>query len=293
MGYELWASPVTGYRRRGTRLDDFRAGLGAKITVHEIFEPLLSCPAQAPASEMKDELTRRDFDAAGVKCDAGGPVTGFVRRETLTTGLVEDHIEPISSDLLTNPSVGIAELLDRLSHCPYLFVTIDEAVSGVITVADLNKPLVRVYFFGLLSLLEIHMSFWVAQEYPNESWKQTLKAGRVEQAAKMHQERERRGQRLSLADCLQFADKRDLVVAHDGLRDRLSLQSKKAATKWLSDAEGLRNTLAHSQYDLVQGSSWPDLIALVQWVQAVIARSDASVDARVAETAKGFIGTLW
>src|ERR1700722_13638972 len=120
MGYQLWASPVTGHRRRGTRLNDFRAALDAKITTQEIFEPLLSCPAQAPASEMNDELTRRDFDVAGVKCTSDGPVIGFVRRETLTIGLAQDHVEPISPDLLVSPSVGIEALLHQLGHRPFL-----------------------------------------------------------------------------------------------------------------------------------------------------------------------------
>jgi hypothetical protein len=49
MGYQLWTSPTTGYRRKGTRLADLRALLGDGITVTAVLEPLQSCPADADA----------------------------------------------------------------------------------------------------------------------------------------------------------------------------------------------------------------------------------------------------
>ena len=66
MGYQLWTSPITGYRRRGTRLAELHAVLGSQITARVIFEPLQSCPANAPAWEMFRALGQRDFDVAGV-----------------------------------------------------------------------------------------------------------------------------------------------------------------------------------------------------------------------------------
>lgn len=293
MGYQLWASPITGYRRRGTRLRDFRAALAAKITAYEIFEPLLSCPSHAPASDMLMELTRRDFDVAGVRSDPDSPVSGFVKRTNLTSGLVQEHKEKIPQDEVIDPADTIEQLLDQLRNRRYLFVRLDEAISGIVTLADLNKPLVRVYLFGLISLLEIHMSFWVAQEFPKDTWKSVIGAGRLAKAESTQAQRRERGQDLSLSDCLQFADKRDLIVGCDRLRGNLDLGSKEAATRCLRNAEDLRNTLAHSQYDLVEGSTWSDLIELVLWMRSLIATSDDSVDQHVAEGAHGYIGALW
>jgi hypothetical protein len=293
MGYQLWTSPVTGYRRRGTRLSDFQAELGAKITGHAIFEPLLSCPSDAPASDMRGELKRRDFDVAGVRRSITDPVIGFVRRENLHSGLVMDHIEAISKDAIVDESIGIDPLLTLLRARAFVFVTVNNVLVGIITLADFNKPLVRTYFFGLLSLLEIHLSFWVAQQYRDDTWKDMLTPARLQQATDVQAERERRRQKLALVDCLQFSDKGELVIAHDHLRKSLGFGSKAKAKRYLSRAEKLRNTLAHSQYYLAQEGAWTELIDLVQWVEAVIATSDASVERHASDMAQGYFEALW
>jgi hypothetical protein len=220
-------------------------------------------------------------------------VIGFVRREKLTTGLVRNHIEEITEDALVDESIGIAHLLPRLKDRAFVFVCVNNQLNGILTFADLNKPLVRVYFFGLISLLEIHMSFWVAQEDPDATWKEKLTQSRIDAAMRTQADRRERGQMLELVDCLQFADKRDLVLGSDHLRDRLALGSKTNARKRLRDAEDLRNTLAHSQYDLVQGSTWSSLIDLFQWISTLISKSDAAVEDHAIQMARGHIGALW
>jgi len=293
MGYQLWTSPITGYRRRGTRLADFRKGFADTIKVQAIFEPLQSCPIDAYALEMHEQLGNREFDIAGVKHSADEPVIGYVRREKLTSGLVRDHIEVISHDDYVSESMSIDPLLTCLRDRPFVFVSVDSQIVGILTLADLNKPLVRVYFFGLISLLEIHMSFWISQEYPDDAWTGQLSLERVELAQRTQAERKRRGQILSLADCLQFSDKRDLLVKNDNLREILQLGSKTKSKEFLGDVENLRNTLAHSQYDLVQGGTWSSLIGLVQHVMTVIEVSDHRVEQHATSMAGNYIGALW
>src|SRR5690606_29044313 len=125
--------------------------------------------------------------------------------------------------------------------------------SGIITRADLNKPPVRVYLFGLISLLEMHMAHWIRVEYGNESWRDRLTAARLESAVMLQEERKKRNEEIDLVECLQFCDKRDLVIAHDDLRRRLGLGAKSEGRRLLKRAERLRDLLAHSQRDLVQG----------------------------------------
>jgi hypothetical protein len=294
MGYQLWTSPITGYRRRGTRLADFRKGFADTIKVQAIFEPLQSCPIDAYALEMYEQLGNREFDIAGVKHSADEPVIGYVRREKLTSGLVRDHIEMITHDDYVSESMSIDPLLTRLCDRPFVFVSVDSQIVGILTLADLNKPLVRVYFFGLISLLEIHLSFWISQQYPDDdAWQGQLSPARVARAQKTQTERSRRRQALSLADCLQFADKRDLIVNSNHLRETLQLGSKTKSRHFLGDVENLRNTLAHSQYDLVQGGTWSSLIDLVQRVMKVIEVSDHCVEKHASAMAGNFLGALW
>lgn len=238
-------------------------------------------------------LQARDFDIAGVKAAEDSEVIGFVRREQLASGVVRDHLLPICPASVIDDTTTIHALLEQLKKRSFVFVRVDGRLDGILTLADLNKPVVRVFFFGLISLLEIHLGFWVQTKYSDETWQDMLGSQRVELARSTQSERERRGQKLQLLDCRQFADKHELVIKSDELRKDLALGSKKKARQYLSSAEKLRNILAHSQYDLVVGSTWADLIDLVQRIEATISVSDDLVEARAIEMAQGDLGSLW
>ena len=278
MGGQLWTSQITGYRRRGTRLTELRSILGSGITALAIREPLRSCPADAPAKEMKILLKKRDYDVAGVKDTEVGAVIGFVKREPLDKSYVRDHLEPITAENLVSEATPLPQLLTTLRDKEFTFVLVGSEVNGIVTRADLNKPPVRVYLFGLISLLEMHLSFWVRSEYRDNSWQNKLKKERLEGAKSLFAQRKKRNQEIILFECLQFCDKRDLILDIQKLRNQLNLGSKKKAHSLLTKAEELRNKIAHSQEDLVQGTSWPKLIDLVAQIESVVAKSDQEVE---------------
>ena len=293
MGHQLWISPITGYRRKGTRLAELRDLLGAGITARAILEPLQCCPEEAPAIEMASVLQRRDFDVAGVKPVQGEAVTGFVAREELKDGAVKDHAQPITSELLISDSTPLPLLLSELKKREHTFVLIGSEVRGIVTRADLNKPPARVYLFGLISLLEMHLAFWVRVAYPEESWFGELRAARQEKALQLHEERCNRNLETTLLECLQFCDKRDLVLARKELREKLALGGRTAAGRMLTRSEDLRNVIAHSQQYLARDSSWRETIDLVEWVERVVSLSDDYIERRVAEPSIRANDGLW
>jgi hypothetical protein len=278
MGYQLWTSPITGYRRKGTRLAELRSLIGSGITAHAVLEPLQSCPVDASASKMAKILRQRDFDVAGVQSQQDGAVIGFVTRQSLTNGMVRDHMRPMTADQLISDATPLPSLLSVLKTRQHTFVLIGPGVRGITTRTDLNKPPVRMYLFGLMSLLEMHLGFWIRAVYGEDSWQKKLTDKRLDAATRLQADRRKRNQNVSLVECLQFCDRRDLVTARQDLRDRLCLGSKAYALVLLKRAEDLRNLLAHSQQDLVKGSSWEEVIALVEWVETVIHRSDEEVE---------------
>jgi hypothetical protein len=85
MGYQLWISPHTGYRRRGTSFAELNELLEKRLVASSITEPLRCCRQNDPALDVRAELARLDFDVAGVT-DAHGRVVGWIRG----TSLVED-----------------------------------------------------------------------------------------------------------------------------------------------------------------------------------------------------------
>ena len=223
---------------------------------------------------MADILRRRDFDVAGVQLRPDGRVIGSVTRESLKDGLVRDHVQPITAEELISDATPLPSVLTVLKGRQHTFVLIGPEVRGIVARADLNKPPVRVYLFGLISLLEMHLGFWVRAAYAKDSWQRKLTAKRLAAARGLQADRRKRNQDVSLVECLQFCDKRDLVLAREELRASLCLGTKAHALGRLKGAEDLRNLLAHSQQHLVKGSSWEELIGLVEWAESVVHTSD-------------------
>lgn len=234
MGYELWTSPVTGYRRTGTRLRELRHLFEDGITAQAILEPLQSCPSTANAIEIAQLLRHRDFDVVGVQEESGGEVIGFVFRDSLKTGTVRSHLQKMTSEHLISDATPLANLLSIFKTRERAFVLVGQYVSGIITRADLNKPPLRVYLFGLISLLEMHMTYWVTKSYPNDSWKERLSGSRLARAETLLADRQSRKQQTDLVDCLQFCDKRDLILALNDLRNSLGLGQRRWHRRFLS-----------------------------------------------------------
>lgn len=293
MGNQLWTSPTTGYRRQGTRLEDFNAVLGDRILAKDICEPLRCCPADAPAAAIAAELRARDFDIAGVREQEDSPVIGLVRGASLIEGSVRDHVEKIELTDVVEATVTVRALLDVLKLRPFVFVKVGGSTDAILTRADLNKPMVRVYLFGLISLLEIHMGFWIDLAYADQAWEPVLTRGRLDAAKRMQNLRADEGQKADLLQCLQLCDKRTLVVESATLIDQLGLGPKQASCNFLVAVEHLRNSLAHSQYDLTAGGSWEQVIALTEGIQRAVSRSDQLVEAHAIARAVNYTGALW
>lgn len=291
MGYQLWTSPVTGYRRRGTRLSELRALVSAGITVDTILEPLQSCPAHADATDIASLLRVRDFDVAGVQNSQNEAVIGFVDRESLQSGQVKDHMQQLDVRHLVSAQTPLQAMMNVLKDRPFAFVLVGSQVRGIVTRADLNKPPARLYLFGMLSLLEMHLGYWIWDAYPGDTWKNDLPEGRLNAAEKIL---EQRGQGVTLFECLQFCDKRVLALAREDVRETMGIESKGSGEKRLKRAEKLRDLLSHSQYDLARDSSWGEVVATIEWMDTLLNRSDSEVDRRVADALeRGDDGGLW
>ena len=85
---------------------------------------------------------------------------------------------------------------------------------------------------------------------------------------------------VTLRECLQFCDKRDLVLASDNLRDSLPLGSKATGKQFFSRVEDLRNDLAHSQPTIAGTVPWTQLLPVVEKVEALLHLSDDLIEAR-------------
>jgi hypothetical protein len=292
MGYQLWTSPVTGVRRRGTRFAELRSLIAAAVNARAILEPLRCCPVEAPAGEMRRALETKGFDVAGVQEKRGGPVLGYVEAAQLIGDRVSDHVLPVSAGQLISDATALGDVLLALRERKWVFVVVGASGRGIITRADLNKPPVRIYLFGLISLLEMHLRYWVQVSYGENGWQTALKPERLEAASKLQEERRKRNDQISLLACIQFGDLRKLAVDQTTIRTTLKLASKSKANDLLEDAVELRDRLAHSQDDLVEGKTWEGLIDLTVAVENLVTTSDQAVEERARASGKT-AGDLW
>lgn len=278
MGYQLWTSRATGYRRRGTRLAELLSVLGGGIVTRTISEPLQSAPADSPASEIKVILDARGFDIAGVQKSETGPVLGFVLKDELLSGFTRDHMKPMNAGNLISDNTPLKGLLAVLRRRESAFMLSGSSVCGIVTRADLNKPPIRVYLFGLISLLEMHLQFWVESAFGEDSWQHHIPPKRIQAARELQAERKRHDEAVTLLDCLQFCDKAGLLLDRPDLMTTLNLPSKKKAKVLFGRAERLRNDLAHSQLELAHGTSWEKQIELVESIEDLVHYSDEVVE---------------
>ena len=82
------------------------------------------------------------------------------------------------------------------------------------------------------------------------------------------------------------------MLGNEDLRNKLSLASKGKADELLREAEKLRDKLAHSQQDLVEGTSWQELIGLIDQMEALVHRSDDTIE-QEARSSKKDGPSLW
>jgi len=272
----------------GTRVKEVRTLFDKDVTVRCIYEPLKACLADADALEMATSLEERGFDVAGVKEPDNDSITRFVTAASLKNGgEVRDHAVNIAINSL------IAKVFSILGKREYSFVVIDANVAGIITRADLNKPPARIYLFGLVSLFEMHLVFWIRKEFADDAWKQHLKESRIEQALELYEQRKQKHQELSLCECLQVCDKADVVMTHDELRDLFGINSKSEGRRLFGRAETLRDLLAHSQTSLVEGTTWEELTKTVAWMERALEASDDKIEKLANEVGANYVEKFW
>jgi hypothetical protein len=159
----------------------------------------------------------------------------------------------------------VIEVLTRHDHC---FVSCDGKIAAVITRADIQKPAVRMWLFGIITVAEIEFTEMVRQKWPDGSWAELISQGRLEKAKQLLQERERRKEKCELVDCLQLGDKFDILMSDPAQLAAFSIPTPSVGKRMSKQIESLRNTLAHAQ-DFVD-EDWPQIVRLARRIEMLV-----------------------
>lgn len=254
-------------------LGDLRRLFTRTITLRDIAEPLVSFDHTQLAGEVRTFMEQREFDVVGVR--EHGVVTGLALRSELTGGRVGDHRRAFASEDVLPDTDALHSAFAALRDRRHFFVTVLGHVGGIVTRGDLQKAPVRLWLFGLVSLLEMQMLRVVRERFPRDAWGPLLTGERFEGANRVFLERQRRNEASDLSDCLQLGDKATILLKDADLFALTGFPSKRALETFFKEVGMVRNALAHAN-DILSGR-WPALVELVGELETLLERLEQAV----------------
>jgi hypothetical protein len=238
------------------------------ISARDIAEPLRSFDGGTDAGEVLAVMRASGLEVAGVRRD--GLVTRFVVQGDLGAGHCEEHARRFEAAVTVEENASLPEVLGVLAESPHCFVTLLGHAGALITRADIQKPPVRMWLFGMITIIEMFLARTVEESYPNDSWTARLSPGRLHKAEALRAERQRRGQAARLVDCLQFSDRAEILVKDPARRSEFGFESKRESERMIKQMESLRNNLAHAQDILAH--DWDAIIMISKRLDRVMTR---------------------
>lgn len=133
------------------------------IVARDIAEPLPSFDATTPASDVRRVMLEQRYLVAGVRCD--GLVTGYVVPEKLAEGTCGEAMHDFATATVLADSAFLLDVVRALDPVSWVFVTTMGTVAGVITRRDLQDPPVRMWLFGLITVLEMRFLTLIRQHF--------------------------------------------------------------------------------------------------------------------------------
>jgi len=242
------------------------------IPAASIAEPFVSFDESTATSFVLGFMREHDYDVVGIR-NNGLPI-GFVFQTELASGggSLPKCIKSFDDNRGLSEWDSMLDALRIVGEDGRAFVKFAGRVAGIITRGDLQKVPVRMWLFNLISLLEMHMLRLIRERYPDSQWRDLVQQERIEAAERVLKDRRSRNEATDLADCLQFSDKRCILVKTDDL-NLLFGDSRKSGYRFLKRVEDLRNELAHSQ-DIISGN-WPILVDLSMKIEKVLTEAEA------------------
>lgn len=235
------------------------------FTAEDIAEPLHVMEAGAPAEEISRQLEARNLTVAGVQDGAG--VLRYVQAGGPGKEKAGGVEKPVARDQVLPPESSLSDVIEVLTRHDYCFVGRPGEITGVISRRDIQKPVTRMWLFGVITLLEIYFTHRISRLWPDGSWTRLLPPKRLSAAQALRDERRRREQPCELLECLQLADKGEVLIQNPTQLVAFGFDSRGAAKRVMKDIQSLRNNLAHAQ-DIVS-HDWPQIVRLARRIEGM------------------------
>jgi hypothetical protein len=229
----------------------------------DVADPLVSFDEEASAKDVRGFLDSRGLSLAGVRRE--GLVSAWAAAGELGEGRLGAFAHDFAAVDVVPATASLSETIASLDANGRCFVSILGRPGGIVTFRSLEKPPVRMWLFGMITIFESYLADTVRKTWPDGSWAALLSPGRRAKAEALLAERARRGEPGELLDCLQLADKAGLLTRRPEFLARTRFASKRAADEGYQRVQALRNALAHAQPDIVS-ADWKVIAGIARSV---------------------------
>jgi len=232
------------------------------FTAKDIADPFISFEANIVSSELLAGMNLAEAEVAGLH--EGRVPLGFVEASSLRSESGQAVLRGFAASQMVTPEGTFMEVIEVLTRHDWCFVQSQGGIVGAISRQDVQKPAVRMWLFGILTVAELEFTERIRTRWPEASWSGLLSPQRTDKARQLLAERERRKEKCELIDCLQLADKIEILLSDASELEALGVLTPSAARRLGKQFESLRNNLAHSQ-KLVE-EDWPQIVRLARRV---------------------------
>jgi hypothetical protein len=226
-------------------LRDLREIFERSITVRDVAEPLASFDGSCSVNEIKKFMDEKDFDVIGVR--RRGLITGYANRKDLFEGKLDNYLIDFEEKEIFAETTPLIDIFLKFRIFERIFVRIFGGIGGIVTRGDFQKIPLRMWLFGLISLLEMNLLRIIRECYPQNEWFNFITIIRLDKAKEKCDTLHEENAGIDLAECLEFCDKRDIIIKNENILKKLNL-NKNDCNKLLKNLEKLRNKIAHSGY---------------------------------------------
>ena len=230
------------------------------FTAMDIAEPLRSYDGKRSIDEVWELMKQFGDDVVGIRSE--GIIRGYLLKSEGDSGECGTNSRPFARDQVIEISAPLTEVVQVLTRHNYCFLSLLGSVTAFVTRADLQKPVGRMWLFGMITIIEMSLTERIRFTWPGESWHGLISQGRLEKAQRLMSERQRRGQHCELEECLQFSDKAQILIQSPSQLKDFGFKTKSVAKRVIKEMESLRNNLAHSQ-DIVT-YDWAGIARMTQ-----------------------------
>ena len=241
------------------------------FTAKDIAEPLRSFDADADALQVAEVLDEAGLRVAAVR--ERGLVTGLVDVDALTGGRCAEHARPLGPGQVLSADAPLSQVVWALTRYQTCLLSLVGGVEAAVTRADIQKPVARMWLFGILTLIEMDLATRIRNRWPDGGWHALISHNRLGKADVLMNERRRRGQACDLVDCLQLSDKAQILMRDPDQLAEFGFASISAAKQVAKELESLRNNLAHGQ-DIVT-HDWAQIARMARRIESLLTAAEA------------------